>query len=333
MSDGTLIEWCTDAQGRKGATWNVITGCTVVGPGCKNCYAMRIAGTRLRNHPSRRGLTRETRSGPIWNGVVRFNEQWLYQPMQWTRPRIIFTAAHGDLFHQAVTDNMIDDIFGVMEAATHHSYRVLTKRAARMRDYLTRRYATRQRPAHIWIGVSCEDQKAANALIPDLLATWWAAPLFVSLEPLLDAIDLNAIVYDQRIISALTGEISWRNEDCWDSCGVGPKLAQVIVGGESGPRARPLRIEWVRSLRDQSAGAGTAFFFKQWGEWVPEGYPGEDTDISRVWRVWHNGSFHLVDDVPPTIIGDRESEFVARVGKHRAGRELDGVVHNGMPAS
>ncbi len=301
MADGTLIEWCTDVQGRKGATWNVITGCTVVGPGCKNCYAMRIAATRLRNHPSRRGLTRQSHSGPIWNGVVRFNEQWLYQLMQWTRPRIIFVAAHGDVFHHGVAEHVIDEVFGVMESADRHSYRVLTKRAPRMRDYITRRYATRKRPAHIWIGVSCEDQKSANALIPDLLATWWAAPLFVSLEPLLDVIDLNSIVYDdgQRIVSALTGEVGWRNDDCWEPCGVGQKLGQVITGGESGPNARPSFAGWFRQVRDHCEAAGVAYFHKQNGE--------------HLWTEDNGG-------VP------------FRVGKLAAGRELDGVVHNGMPA-
>ena len=95
MADGTKIEW-TDA------TWNPITGCSVVSPGCTNCYAMRLAGTRLQHHPSRSGLTTLSKAGPVWNGQVRLNEGWLTQPLAWSRPRRIFVCAHGDLFHESV---------------------------------------------------------------------------------------------------------------------------------------------------------------------------------------------------------------------------------------
>lgn len=105
MADHSTIEW-TDA------TWQPITGCSIVSPGCTNCYAMRIAGTRLRHHPSREGLTNPSKAGPVWNGKVRFNEQWLLQPLQWKKPRRIFVCAHGDLFHESVPDEWIDKIFG-----------------------------------------------------------------------------------------------------------------------------------------------------------------------------------------------------------------------------
>lgn len=108
MSDHTHIEW-TDA------TWNPITGCSVVSAGCKHCYAMKLAGTRLRHHPSRAGLTVETNAGPVWNGQVRFNGQWLNQPIRWQMPRRIFVCAHGDLFHESVPDDWIDQIFGSNE--------------------------------------------------------------------------------------------------------------------------------------------------------------------------------------------------------------------------
>ena len=110
MADNTKIEW-TDA------TWNVITGCSVISPGCTNCYAMRLAGTRLRNIPSRAGLTRDSKAGPVWNGSIRFNEEWLDQPLQWRRPRMIFVCAHGDLFADGVTDAMLDRVFAVMALA------------------------------------------------------------------------------------------------------------------------------------------------------------------------------------------------------------------------
>ncbi|WP_321385697.1 phage Gp37/Gp68 family protein [Rhizobium sp.] len=132
MADKTKIEW-TDA------TWNPITGCSIVSPGCKNCYAMKLAGTRMKHHASRAGLTNPSKSGPVWNGQVRFNEQWLLQPLQqWKKPRMIFVCAHSDLFAEGVKDEWLDQIFAVMALAPHHTFQVLTKRPERMRDYLTR---------------------------------------------------------------------------------------------------------------------------------------------------------------------------------------------------
>lgn len=131
MGDGTKIEW-TDA------TWNPITGCSLVSPGCTNCYAMRLAGTRLAHHPSRAGLTRDTKTGPVWTGEVRLNEQWLTQPLKWKRPRRIFVCAHGDLFAEGVPDEWIDKVFAVMALAPQHIFQVLTKRPERMREYFTK---------------------------------------------------------------------------------------------------------------------------------------------------------------------------------------------------
>jgi protein gp37 len=130
MADSTKIEW-TDA------TWNPITGCSVVSPGCTNCYAMRLAGTRLAHHESRAGLTRDTKAGPVWTGEVRFNEQWIDQPLRWRKPRLIFVCAHGDLFAEGVPDEWIDRVFAVMALAPQHTFQVLTKRSARMREYMS----------------------------------------------------------------------------------------------------------------------------------------------------------------------------------------------------
>jgi protein gp37 len=140
VSDGTKIEW-TDA------TLNVVNGCSVVSPGCTNCYAMRLAGTRMRHHPSRQGLTVPSKAGPVWNGTVRFNDKALLQPLRWKRPRKIFWNAHGDLFHEKVPDEWIDRCFAVMALTPHHIHQVLTKRPERMRDYLTLKADERNRPA------------------------------------------------------------------------------------------------------------------------------------------------------------------------------------------
>lgn len=222
MADNTHIEW-------PDATWNPVTGCSVVSPGCTNCYAMRLAGTRLQHHPSRAGLTTPSKAGPVWNGQVRFNEQCLDQPLKWKRPRRIFVCAHGDLFHESVPDAWIDQVFAVMALAPQHTFQVLTKRAARMRGYLAGLTHERMAAAipcpsnmamshaemrhrllgeasnlyrlpegvrpplplpNVWLGVSAEDQPRADARIPDLLATP-AAVRFVSLEPLLGPVDIR----------------------------------------------------------------------------------------------------------------------------------------------
>lgn len=130
MADKTMIEWSD-------ATWSPITGCSVVSAGCKHCYAMKLAGSRLQHHPSRKGLTVDTKAGPVWTGEVRFNEGWLRQPLKWRKPRTIFVCAHADLFHEKVPDAWIDRVFAVMALAPHHAFQVLTKRSARMRAYLS----------------------------------------------------------------------------------------------------------------------------------------------------------------------------------------------------
>ncbi|MBO9502050.1 phage Gp37/Gp68 family protein [Brevundimonas sp. A19_0] len=140
MADQTPIEW-TDA------TWNIITGCSVVSPGCTNCYAMKLAGTRLQHHPSRAGLTIDSKAGPVWNGQVRFNAEWLTQPLRWTKPRMIFVCAHGDLFHEGVPDEWLDQIFAVMALCPQHTFQVLTKRPERMRAYFAETWQVPAQPA------------------------------------------------------------------------------------------------------------------------------------------------------------------------------------------
>lgn len=238
MADTTKIEW-TDA------TWNPVTGCSVVSPGCTNCYAMQLAGTRLKNHASRAGLTRESGGRPKWTGEVRFNEQWLDQPLRWRKPRRIFVCAHGDLFHENVPDKWIDRIFAVMALCPQHTFQVLTKRAGRMREYCSDNLAVRVQnavdnlepdgfwkfPGHepwvisdfdrdggqdrlpnVWLGVSVEDQQRADERIPDLLATP-AAIRFLSCEPLLGPIDLR----------------QWLNDYGCSACGYGGPVDERCI--------------------------------------------------------------------------------------------------------
>ncbi|ADG20356.1 Gp37Gp68 family protein [Paraburkholderia atlantica] len=330
MSDNTKIEW-TDA------TWNIVTGCDVTSPGCKNCYAMKLAGTRLRNHPSRAGLTRPTAAGPVWTGEVRFNDQWLDQPFRWTQPRMIFVCAHGDLFHESVRDEWIDKVFAVMARARQHTYQVLTKRADRMREYLSHpvRHGRMLAASHeigwagmewcqwplpnVWLGVSVEDQKRADERIPALLKCP-AAVRWISAEPLLGPIDLTCIEIDEMLTPTTRGRISALSTDDENRYFQAPHaLDWVVVGGESGSRARPMHPDWARSLRDQCAEACVPFLFKQWGEWAPgSNWP---DDIAIPSGELCNFDNPLLDD----------AGSVWRVGKKAAGRLLDGRTHDEFP--
>lgn len=312
MADNTKIEW-TDA------TWNPITGCSVVSPGCTNCYAMRLAGTRLKHHPSRAGLTSDSKAGPVWNGDVRINRLWLHQPGEWRRSRRIFVCAHGDLFAEKVPDDWILDVLTVIACNPQHQFQVLTKRAERMQDFMSRAdllediYANWSGfsgsprevyswPLHnLWLGVSAEDQKRADERLRELRETP-AKLRWVSAEPLLGPIDLSRHI----------DRIDW-----------------VVAGGESGPGARPMHPDWARSLHDQCASAGVPFLFKQWGAWAPRGP--------------ESFGYPIVDGVERrrlTSSGDNGSNLAAtgcnhvwmqRLGKKAAGRLLDGVEHNGFP--
>lgn len=342
MADGTKIEW-TDA------TWNPITGCSVISPGCTNCYAMRLAGTRMKTHPSRAGLTIDSKAGPVWNGQLRFNEQWLLQPLQWNKPRRIFVCAHGDLFHENVVDDWLDKVFAIMALNPHHTFQVLTKRAGNMRRYLAdpqtpdgiNEWCDKLAPGHwhrrelydfhdglplknVWLGVSCETQEWADKRVPDLLATP-AAVRWVSAEPLLGPIDFTCLHYDGLTnIDALTGRhgLTFGGE-----CN---RLDWIVAGGESGAGARPMHPDWVRSIRDQCAGAGVAFHFKQWGEHQPL----ELIDDGRPepWRRSSDGirECWALDELSRPR-GSLPKITFSRIGKRKAGRFLDGVLHDSYP--
>lgn len=326
MSDNSKIEWTN-------ATWNVITGCSVVSAGCKHCYAQTLAGTRLRNHPSRVGLTQETAAGPVWTGEVRFNEDVLKQPLHWKRGRLIFPCAHGDLFHESVPDAWIERVYAVMAMTPQHTYQVVTKRPERMLNlYMKwslvngsgiadaafamkgtigkdgeRLWPPKNWPKwplpNVWLGVSAEHQKAANERIHNLLRT--PAPVhFVSLEPLLDSID----------IGEACAKLRWRDPDGIERCGLPRNLDWVIVGGESGTNARPMHPEWAMSLRDQCRRAGIRYFFKQWGSWVPMMGHAQGVETKPVKHIFPDG----------TIMGLAKT-------KKAAGRLLEGRVWDEMP--
>ncbi|MES2175089.1 MAG: phage Gp37/Gp68 family protein [Pseudomonadota bacterium] len=319
MADGTKIEW-TDA------TVNAINGCTVVSPGCTNCYAMRLAGTRLRSHPSREGLTQPGKAGPVWNGVVRLHEPALSLPRRWRKSRMIFWNAHGDMFHPSVPVEWIDRCFDEMEATRHHVHQVLTKRPERMAAYIRERWALPssvnafydlpetvqlyQPRQNIWLGTSIEDQERAEERVPHLLNTP-AAVRWLSCEPLLAPIDLTQIedrvVYRGFTVSALTG---WGGFD-YPIPGPQsslPKIHWVVAGGESGRGARPMSLKAARSLRDQCREAQVPFLFKQWGNHLPAG---QVQASGRPWAPLCGTSLYATKGI--------------------TGRLLDGCEHNDMP--
>lgn len=331
MADGTKIEW-TDA------TWNPIVGCSVTSPGCTNCYAMRLAGTRLKHHPSRAGLTVDSKAGPVWTGETRFDEKALTQPLRWKRPRKIFVCAHSDLFHPATSDEWIDRVFAVMALCPQHTFQVLTKRPERMRSFITNFRGDNAFPTaawplpNVWLGVTAEDQTRADERIPVLLATP-AAKRFVSVEPM-----LGKVSFAHRYRSG--GYDNWLNGERWfpgagsinsETVRGGTNLDWVICGGESGPGARPMHPGWVRSLRDQCAAAGVPFLFKQWGEWADQG-PAWGTASGSAADL-HGCHFVRPDGSSTT---DREASGAGayamyREGKRAAGRLLDGIEHNEFP--
>ena len=356
MADHSKIEW-TDA------TVNVVNGCSLASPGCTNCYAMKLAGTRLRTHPSREGLTIQTKAGPVWNGEVRFNERPLEDVLRWTKPRMIFWNAHGDLFHPSVPDEWIDLCFAAMGRTPHHIHQVLTKRSERMRQYLSARKAASpvnvplgdgaleqhpfnnelKPPSSIWLGVSVEDQQRADERIPDLLATP-AAIRWLSCEPLLGAVDLTRVkrfppgIADKEFINAVEGRM-WTDQTglpnpdpSWAYPGrpfsEGRGLDWIVVGGESGKGARPMHPAWARSLRDQCADAGVPFFFKQFGDWMPSELCKLDCSARDILIYDETGKIWREAQDDGGWVGD---QAMCRVGKKRAGRLLDRVEHNGMP--
>jgi protein gp37 len=242
MSDKSSIEW-TDA------TWNPITGCTKVSPGCDHCYAERIV---------------ERFKGKGAFATVVRSEDKLYAPLKWRTPRRVFVNSMSDLFHDDVPLSFIHRVWSVMARAPQHTFQILTKRHGRMRSIVG---ADSLRPTveaivnddltwplpNVWLGVSVEDQKWADIRIPALLDTP-AAVRWISAEPLLGPIDLSRTDKDALV----DGGLDW-----------------VVVGGESGPGARPMLREWATSLRQQCEAANVPFLFKQWGAWAPSpnGYP------------------------------------------------------------
>jgi protein gp37 len=223
----TSIEW-TDA------TWNPVAGCTVLTAGCTNCYAMRMAARLDAMGVAKyKGLTRRSGGRSVWTGKVRVDEKLLDTPKAWSKPRKVFVNSMSDLFHEDVPLEFIQRVWKVMKDTPRHTYQILTKRPERMADVLSKKPF--EVLANVWLGTSVEDGRVLHRL--DEIRRVPAAIRFVSLEPLIGSVAVGDFT-----------DIQW-----------------AIVGGESGPRAREMKSEWVEEIQDMCIRSGTAFFFKQWG--------------------------------------------------------------------
>lgn len=212
-------------------TWNPVRGCTRVSPGCEHCYAERMAHRFAGPGGPYEGLTKSSRKGPKWTGRLRTLPEVLPQPLSWRAPKMVFVNSMSDLFHERVPDDFIRDVFGVMARAHWHQFQLLTKRSARLRALAPQL----QWPQNVWMCVSVEDQRYVARI--DNLRHVPATVRFLSLEPLLGPLPTLDLA-----------GVHW-----------------AIVGGESGPGARPIDAAWVRQIRDQCLEQHVPFFFKQWG--------------------------------------------------------------------
>jgi protein gp37 len=315
MSDNTQIPWAD-------ATWNPILGCTKCASGCRNCYAVGHVH-RMAHNPNPK--IRDANAGLVrdgnWTGEVRILNSRMDIPRQWKRPRVIFVCSMSDIFHPRLPDWGLDFVFHSMLRAIEwcgHTFIVLTKRPERMQRYVSEGvhdnlYVT----PNIYLGFSASTQRDLNTGGPFLMklaASGWR--VWLSLEPLVEEIDLE-VPFGQGV-----GDLLIEN------------LSGVVVGGESGsgPDIRPMHPDWVRHIRDQCAAAGVPFCFKQWGEWAPgEMAPGPITRTERcAW--WFNDEWDFGSVTPATIDAHwTDPPDVFRVGKNRAGRLLDGELHDELP--
>lgn len=292
----TKIEWTHGLNGRVGRTWNPVAGCTVISPGCTNCYAMRMAARINKMTPGSHyeGLTKIVNGNPVWTGkIARAPDHIFTAPLKWRKPTRVFVNSMSDLFHEGVPDEWIDKIFAIMALTPQHTYQILTKRPERMRAYLSKKdtlvridiaiaradpwpelneYRLNIWPLpHVWLGVSVEDQARADERIPLLLETP-AAVRFISAEPLLGPVYLTRLRFDsdpEWRLCGLTGD-KWDQLMRWhEQKGATAHLDWVIVGGESGPGKRPVDLAWIRSIRDQCLAAGVPLFVKQIDKRIP----------------------------------------------------------------
>lgn len=303
MANITSIEWAD-------LTINPVVGCSKCSPGCDNCYAERMANRlkAMAEKEMRQSLESQgklsgkskylnlTENGK-WTGNTFFDEPVLESLTRLKKPRRIFVSSMGDLFHESVPFNWIHHVWDAMKACPQHTFLVLTKRAKRMSEVLDRIYRLERFGwakgfwDHVHLGVTVCNQDEADRKIPYLLDTW-ASVRFLSIEPILGPVIIPQS-YPHRPHMSISS------------------IHHIICGGESGPRARLLHPDWVRSLRDQCVAADIPFLFKQWGEWWPAGKK-------------------IVENKRMVLFG---KEPMYRIGKKCSGRTLDGQIWDQYPSN
>lgn len=325
----TKIEWVKNRDGSQGLTWNPVTGCTKISPGCQNCYAERVS-KRLRG---RCGYPAED---PF---RVTLHPERLEEPLRWRKPSMIFVCSMGDLFHEDVPRWIRFEVMDIILQAKQHIFLILTKRPANMKDffewYYTKAGRTTETIKNLWLGITAENQEMADLRIPILLQIP-AVVRFVSVEPMLGPVDLTAVRLPDHLQPdwaygmpyGITFDALQPNEShIYDSEN---HLDWVICGGETGPDARPMHPDWVRSLRDQCQSADVPFFFKSWGEWVCRPWS-SDNGRKRELCLGMDGT--SVYAQVGHMMGFRKpgEALMVRVGKKAAGRLLDGRTWEEMP--
>ena len=301
MAENTKIEW-TDH------TFNPWIGCTKVSPGCDHCYAENLMDTRMGVASWRPGAERVRTKEANWKMPLRWNAQADAFMDQHGRRQRVFCASLADVFDNAVDPQWRDDLFELIAATPNLDWLLLTKRIGNVGNMLPVPFDFDRHFPHVWIGTTIVNQAEADRDIPKLLDVP-ARVRFLSMEPLLGPVDINPWLQQKFFHGgrALNGRAMMRSHPT-------ERLDWVIVGGESGPGARPMSPDWARSLRDQCAAAGVPFLFKQWGEWIPmldqaEGVPvREMTTTPDGWVMGH-------------------------AGKKAAGRLLDGRTWDGFPTA
>lgn len=340
MAERSNIEWCD-------ATFNGWTGCTKVSPGCDNCYAEAREDKRFHRVQWGAGMPRRRTSDDNWRGPKIWNKRpfweclicgWRGTTTQFSKtpgtccatPNLrparmrVFCSSLADVFDNEAPQAWRDDLFALIEETPNLDWLLLTKRIGNATNMLPWSHCSPAWP-NVWIGATIVNQAEADRDVPKLLDTP-ARLRFVSCEPLLGPINMPGLLYYGTQRSG--GVVPLRAKGY-------PQIDWVIAGGESGPGARPMHPEWLRSLRDQCFDARVPFLFKQWGEWaMAKEHPKVALPVHRF--AWANENGHPADHPAKRGFGPFEHEtdhheLMARLGKAVAGRTLDGLAHNGFP--
>ncbi|WEE79406.1 phage Gp37/Gp68 family protein [Comamonas testosteroni] len=320
MAENTKIEW-TDH------TFNPFIGCTKVSPGCDNCYAENLMDTRMGKVIWGPKGERVRTSPANWNKPLKWNANHAAFFAEHGRRQRVFCASLADVFDNAVDPQWREDLFKLIEATPNLDWLLLTKRIGNVSNMLPVPFDFAKLYPNVWIGATVVNQEEADRDIPKLLAVD-AAVRFLSMEPLLGPVNLE---HACDLAEAQVCKGTWKDMADPIKCAAALRrgsvalLDWVIVGGESGPGARPMHPNWARSLRDQCQDAGTDFLFKQWGEWMPAEKDGDTVKLTFAADGPHgpaNPEFH---DWPDGTVS-------ARVGKKAAGRLLDAFTWDEFPS-